>query len=94
MGNDNTDFDYCQGNSTIILSFERETGKWIGWKGLAGICEFGETGCVSSLAGFRLRGFRPLRSSATPAQMRNQLIKLFRQLRECVSLTLRDGFGR
>lgn len=37
------DFDYCQGNSTIILSFERETGKWSGCKGLAGICEFGET---------------------------------------------------
>jgi hypothetical protein len=40
------DFDYCQGNSTIILSFERETGKWSGWKGLAGICESGETNYV------------------------------------------------
>jgi hypothetical protein len=44
IGNGSTDFDYCQGISTIILSFERETRKWSGWKGLAGICEFGETG--------------------------------------------------
>jgi hypothetical protein len=43
------DFDYCQGNSTIVLSFERETGKWSGWKGLAGICEFSETDCVPSI---------------------------------------------
>ena len=28
----------------LLLSFERETGKWSGWKELAGICEFGETG--------------------------------------------------
>jgi hypothetical protein len=41
--NGSMDFSYCQGNSTIILSFERETGKWSGCKGLAGICEFGET---------------------------------------------------
>ena len=44
MENGSMDFDYCQGNSTIVLSFERETGKWSGWKGLAGIWEFGETG--------------------------------------------------
>jgi hypothetical protein len=44
MENGSMDFDYCHGNSTIILSFERETGKWSGWKGLAGIWEFGETG--------------------------------------------------
>ena len=25
---DSMDVDYCQGNSTIVLSFERETGKW------------------------------------------------------------------
>jgi hypothetical protein len=37
MGNGSMDLDYCQGNSTIILSFERETGKWSGWKELAGI---------------------------------------------------------
>jgi hypothetical protein len=37
MGNGSMDFDYCQGNSTIILSFERETGKRSGWKELAGI---------------------------------------------------------
>ena len=42
--NDSMDFYYCQGNGTIILSFERETGKWSGWKELAGIWEFGETG--------------------------------------------------
>lgn len=36
--------DCCQGNSTIILSFERETGKWNGWKELEGNWEFGETG--------------------------------------------------
>ena len=38
-----TDLDYCQGISTKDLPFERETGKWSGWKGLAGIGEFGET---------------------------------------------------
>jgi hypothetical protein len=43
MGNGSMDFDYCQGNSTIVLSFERETGKWSGWKELAGILSFGET---------------------------------------------------
>ena len=43
MGNGSMEFGCCQGNSTIILSFERETGKWSGWKGLAGIWEFGET---------------------------------------------------
>jgi hypothetical protein len=37
MADDSMDCDYCQGNSTIILSFERETGKWSGWKELAGI---------------------------------------------------------
>ena len=37
MGNGCMDVDYCQGNSTIILSFERETGKWSGWRELAGI---------------------------------------------------------
>ncbi len=42
--NGSMDFDYCQGNSTIILSFERETGKWTGWKELAGILWFSETG--------------------------------------------------
>ena len=42
------DFDYCQGNSTIILSFEREAGKWSDWKELPGICEFGETDYVPS----------------------------------------------
>jgi hypothetical protein len=41
--NGSMDFDYCQGNSTFILSFECETGKWSGWKGLEGIWEFGET---------------------------------------------------
>lgn len=41
------DLNYCKGNSTIILSSERETGKWNGWKGLAGIWEFGETDCGS-----------------------------------------------
>jgi hypothetical protein len=43
MGNGSMDLDYCQGNSTIVLSFERETGKWSGWKELAGILSFGET---------------------------------------------------
>ncbi len=43
MGNGSMDFDYCQGNSTIILSFERETRKWSGWKGLEEISEFDET---------------------------------------------------
>jgi hypothetical protein len=33
----------------MVLSFERETGKWSGWKELAGICEFGETDYVSSV---------------------------------------------
>jgi hypothetical protein len=46
IGDDSMQLDCCQGNSTIILSFERETGKWSGWKGLAGIWEFGETGYV------------------------------------------------
>ena len=41
--NDSMDLDYCQGISTIILSFERETRKWSGWKELAGILQFGET---------------------------------------------------
>jgi hypothetical protein len=49
MGDGSTDFDYCQGISTIILSFERETRKWIGWKGLAGIWEFGETDYLPSV---------------------------------------------
>jgi hypothetical protein len=49
--NASMDFDYCQGNSTIILSFERETGKWSGWKGLAGIWEFGETGTRQKVRG-------------------------------------------
>jgi hypothetical protein len=38
------DFGYCQVNSTIISSFERETGKCNRWKELAGILEFDETG--------------------------------------------------
>jgi len=49
MGNGCMDVDYCQGISTIILSFERETGKWSGWKGLRGFCEFGETDYVPSV---------------------------------------------
>jgi hypothetical protein len=48
MGDGSTELNYCQGNSTIILSFERETGKWSGWKELAGIWEFGETEYVPS----------------------------------------------
>jgi hypothetical protein len=48
MENGSMDSDYCKGNSTIILSFEREMGKWSGWKELAGICEFGETDYVPS----------------------------------------------
>jgi hypothetical protein len=43
MRNGSMDFDYCQGNSTIILSFECETGKWSGLRLLAGNWEFGET---------------------------------------------------
>jgi hypothetical protein len=31
------DLDYCQGISTIVLSFECETRKWSDWKELAGI---------------------------------------------------------
>jgi len=46
------DFDYCQGISTMILSFERETGKWSGWKELAGIWEFGETDISIGFVGF------------------------------------------
>ena len=38
------DFYYCQGISTIVLSFERETRKWSRYKELAGILQFGETG--------------------------------------------------
>jgi hypothetical protein len=37
MRDGSMDFYYCQGNSTIILSFERETGKCNRWKELAGI---------------------------------------------------------
>jgi hypothetical protein len=43
MENGSMDFDYCQGNSTITLSFERETGKWSGFRSLARNSEFGET---------------------------------------------------
>jgi hypothetical protein len=37
------EFDYCQGNSTIILSFERETRKWWNEKELRRFWQFGET---------------------------------------------------
>ena len=43
IGDGSMDFDYCQGNSTFILSFECETGKWSGLRRLAGNWEFGET---------------------------------------------------
>ena len=43
MGKYSAELDYCQGISTKDLPFERETGKWNGWKGLAGISEFSET---------------------------------------------------
>lgn len=49
--NGSMDFDYCQGNSTITLLFERETGNWSGWKELAGILWFGETDYVPSVPG-------------------------------------------
>jgi hypothetical protein len=43
MKHGSTDLDYCQGISTIILSFERETGKWSGLRWLERNSEFGET---------------------------------------------------
>jgi hypothetical protein len=49
---DSMDLDYCQGISTIVLSFERETRKWSGWKELAGIYKFDETDYVPSVPGF------------------------------------------
>jgi len=57
MENGSMDFDYCQGNSTITLSFERETEKLSGWKGLAGIWEFGETDYVRFGSAGALTGF-------------------------------------
>jgi hypothetical protein len=42
-GKNSMDFYYCQGLLIVCISFERETGKWIGLRWLAGICEFGET---------------------------------------------------
>ena len=42
-GNASIKLHYCQGISTLFLSFERETGKWSGWKRLRRICEFSET---------------------------------------------------
>jgi hypothetical protein len=44
------DLDYCQGISTIVLSFERETRKSRDWKELAGVLQFGET-VIGVLAG-------------------------------------------
>jgi hypothetical protein len=45
------DLDYCQGISTIVLSFEWDTRKSREWKELAGICEFGETDYAPSTPG-------------------------------------------
>ena len=56
MQNPSMDVDYCQGISTKDLPFERETGKWNGSKGLAGIGEFGETGSVRVIRGLRRVG--------------------------------------
>ena len=43
LGHHSMKFDNCQGNGTKIVSFELRRNKWSGWKGLAGIWEFGET---------------------------------------------------
>jgi hypothetical protein len=53
MGDGSADFDYCQGNSTIILSFELETGKWSGWKGLERIRELTADAPIFSLAAWK-----------------------------------------
>ncbi len=43
MKDDSTGSDYCQGNGTKFVPFESRRNKGNGWKGLAGIYEFGET---------------------------------------------------
>ena len=49
MENNSTECDNCQGNGTKFVSFELRRNKWNGWKGLAGIWEFGETKSEKSL---------------------------------------------
>ncbi len=43
MVKDSTGMDYCQGTVLHACMIRIETGKWNGWKELAGKWEFGET---------------------------------------------------
>jgi hypothetical protein len=69
--NGSMDFDYCQGNSTIIGSFERETRKWRGLTRLAGNSEFSETvvtNCSGNIpsAPISIRLWKCVEKSKTP----------------------------
>jgi hypothetical protein len=78
MGNDSTECDNCQGNGTKFVSFELRRNKWNGWKGLAGIWEFGETKTEKSLGWLA----KKLETS-----------RFFLGLRPSLGLTVGQGWG-